>query len=345
MEKGDNKMDKIKFGVIGCGTVAGYGHIPAIASLKEAELFALADIDEERLKEVGAKYNVKHLFTEYRDLLKLQEIEAVTVATPLESHYPIVMEAAKYRKHVLCEKPISNDLREGQEMVEAMQKANRLLAINFELRLSDVAQEAKKELEKGSIGKPGIMRFIYLWSGPSWAGEERLDMLMEEGLGPIVDCGVHSFDLARWLGKSEFKEIQADGVYLQGYPNPDHVVASCKLENGIMVVIEQSWVYTHKSEEKRSDRRYDIIGDEGVITYITDHENINDFLVYTKNKTIKKEYKESKHFERLYGKFVESIKKGRLEEDIASGEDGLKATEAALLALQSAKCSQKIKLS
>ena len=53
-------MDKIKFGVIGCGTVAGYGHI-LIASLKEAELFALADIDEERLKEVGAKYNVKHL--------------------------------------------------------------------------------------------------------------------------------------------------------------------------------------------------------------------------------------------------------------------------------------------
>ena len=76
-------MEKVRFGMIGCGTVACYGHLPALAVIPEIELVAVSDLNEARLAELKEKYNLEATYSDYHDLLARDDIEAVGIATPL----------------------------------------------------------------------------------------------------------------------------------------------------------------------------------------------------------------------------------------------------------------------
>ena len=254
----------IKIGVIGCGTVAGYGHIPGILEVPEIELAAISDLNAERLSELQNLHNIPDTYTDYNDLLARSDIDAVAVATPVQYHYPVVMAAAKAGKHVFCEKPIAESPEKGMEMVQAMNDAGKLLAINFENRVSDPFPEMKKLLDAGEIGNLRVMRFVNNWMGGRWASEERYRSLIIEGKGPIVDCGVHYFDMARWFSESEFANTTAIGVHIEDYPNPDHVIATCEMDNGVISLIEGGWAYTHNTPQHHVLYQIELIGDRGI---------------------------------------------------------------------------------
>ena len=93
---------KVKVGVIGCGTVAGYGHLPTVANHPDCELYAIAELDKTRLNEIGDKYSIpkERRFLRYRELLTVPELEAVTVSTRVEQHHQVVLDAAKSKKHI-----------------------------------------------------------------------------------------------------------------------------------------------------------------------------------------------------------------------------------------------------
>lgn len=337
-------MDKLRFGLIGCGTVAGYGHLPALTSLPEAELVAISDIDEERLTEFKAKYGIDSTYTDYREVLAREDIDAVGVATPLDQHHPVVMDAAAAGKHVFCEKPIAESVKQGEEMVGAMARAGKLLAMNFESRQSDPHPEMKKLLEQGAIGDLKVLRFVGNWQGGRWAGEDRYRMLITVGLGPIVDCGIHYFDLSRWYTASEFAEINAKGIHVEDYPNPDHVIATCKMSNGALVIIETGWAYTHNTPVHEANMRIDLIGTDGIIGYlhlqtsIEGAEERRELNVYSKDRCYRQPVSApAKAFDHMYSLFAKSVKQGTLI-GLPSGNDGVKALEAALEALRQARC-------
>lgn len=324
----------MRFGVIGCGIVAEWGHLPTIAALPEAELVAVADLDLERATEMGKRFGAKEVFQDYQQLLAIPEIDAVVVATPVQTHHRIVLAAAKAGKHVLCEKPIAPSLFEGKEMIRAMGEAGLFLGINFLLRESEPLVTIKEMVDKGLVGNLQVLRFIFNSPGPGWASQKRLESLMNEGLGPIFDCGVHYFDLARWLTGKEFLDVEARGVFTPEFENPRHVVTTCQMEDGIMAMIEESWLYTHGAKEGNRYRRYDLIGDEGTISYTTDTEEL---ILYRADGNQKLHIpKEQKGFTRIYQGFIESVKRHQ-NAGIIPGEDGIYAIAAALAALESAK--------
>ena len=336
-------MDKVRFGLIGCGTVAGYGHIPALTSIAEAELVAVSDINEARLAEVKEKYGVDSTYTDYRQLLGRDDIEAVGVATPLNRHHEVVVDAAAAGKHVLCEKPIAESVEKAAQMVEAMDGAGRLFAVNFELRHSEPNPTMKQLLDEGKIGDLKVLRFVGNWMGGRWAGDERYEMLITAGLGPIVDCGIHHFDAARWYTGSEFAEVAAKGVHVEDYPNPDHVMATCKMKSGVLVLIETGWAYTHNTPAHEAFSRIDLIGTDGVIghtswqTDIEGAETRNELSVYSKADCYRRAVpRMTKAFDTMYSLFARSVRQGRLL-DLPSGNDGLQALSAALDALGQAR--------
>ncbi|MGI6611795.1 MAG: Gfo/Idh/MocA family protein [Limnochordia bacterium] len=326
----------MRFGVIGCGTVAGYGHIPALAEHPETSLVALSDLNGPRLKELGAKHGVSRLYTDYRELLAQEDIDAVTIATPVTSHFAIAMDAVAAGKHVFCEKPITDTVERGWQLVKAAEDANRLLAVNFELRADAAHRLIKKAIDAGEIGNVRFLRLVYNWSGPRWAGIERHRLLMTEGKGPIFDCGVHFFDLARWFSQSEYSQVMANGLFMEEYPYPDHVVATCRMANGAVAVIDESWVFGHTvtSSERYHINRIDIEGDNG--TAFLEHLPGGKLrLVVQSPKGVRREdigYR--KAFAEMYNLFLASIAKGHLI-DLASGRDGVRAIEAANAALTS----------
>src|SRR5689334_12205379 len=97
----------IRYGVIGCGAIGQRRHIPEIAANKNAVLAALCDINEGRVQEVAEKYKVEQTFTDYRDMLKSVELDAVVIGTPNYLHAPQAIDSLKAGKHVLVEKPMA----------------------------------------------------------------------------------------------------------------------------------------------------------------------------------------------------------------------------------------------
>jgi predicted dehydrogenase len=332
----------MRLGVVGCGTVAGYGHIPALAKSSEVELVALSDLREARLQELGKKFGVKRLYADYHELLAQPDIDAVTVATPVGSHHEVVMAALRAGKHVFCEKPIASDVEQGKEMVTYAKQAGKLLAVNFEMRAYDLMSQTKALINAGEIGEVRYMRLLYNWAGPRWAGEDRHHMLMTEGKGPIFDCGVHFFDLARWFSGSDFKSISAAGLFVEGFENPDQVVATCEMENGALAVIDEGWVYAHTvtAPERRFVHRIDIVGTKGTITTDRSHGDLTTYVVQSAQGVKIEQSKEAKPFDRMYSLFARSIQAGYLI-DLASGQDGVAAVEAAQTALQKVLDSKK----
>ena len=99
-------MSKLRVGVIGCGSIAQFRHLPEYAANQDVELVAVCDIVEDRVKEIANKYGAK-AFTDYKELISSGEVDAVSVCTPNYLHAPISIEALNNGLHVLCEKPMA----------------------------------------------------------------------------------------------------------------------------------------------------------------------------------------------------------------------------------------------
>jgi predicted dehydrogenase len=341
---------KVKVGIIGCGTVAGYGHLPTAANHPDFELYAISELDKTRLNEIGDKYSIpkERRFLKYQELLMLPELEAVTVSTRVEQHHQVALDAAKSKKHIFCEKPVAPTVEEGWEMVEAARLANVILLIDLHNRVKSSVQLMLKYLRQNQIGKLHTIRMVHLWYGadnvPRADGRSRRDLLSEEGGGPIVDCGVHCFDLARLFAGSDYKKIHAIGQWVEKkYTNPGHVISSSIFKNGIIAVNEQSWVYTNTAKPKNVVHQIELIGTQGLISTNWDWDpklqKYHGEIVRLFNA---EGYKETMHdvgkpFEEMYHRFAQMIRTGVKDPDLAYGEDGILAMESAFTALNDCK--------
>lgn len=117
-------MVSLKVGVIGCGSIAQHRHIPEYLLNKQVELVAVCDINEERAAEIAEKYQAQ-AFTDYKELLKMDELDAVSVCTPNYLHAPISIDALNAGKHVLCEKPMATSKEEAEQMIQAAKKVGK----------------------------------------------------------------------------------------------------------------------------------------------------------------------------------------------------------------------------
>ena len=92
---------KIKVGIIGAGQVSQLQHIPGAQQSPHAEVVAVADTSKERCKEAAEKFNIPNTFSDHKDLLAMDEIDAVSIALPNFLHYPVTMDALKAGKHAM----------------------------------------------------------------------------------------------------------------------------------------------------------------------------------------------------------------------------------------------------
>ena len=109
----------LNFAIIGCGGVALQNHLPGLALCADVKVVAVCDSDEATLararEQTGAAISTLH----YQDIMKRDDVHAVIVATPNFTHAPIVLDAVRHGKHVLCEKPLALNLAEAKQMADA----------------------------------------------------------------------------------------------------------------------------------------------------------------------------------------------------------------------------------
>src|SRR2546423_7418127 len=108
---------RLRVGVIGAGV--GALHLAAYRQSPRVEVVALAGLDDERVRQVAAEYQVPQTFRDYADLLAVPGIDAVSVCLPNALHAPVTIAAVQAGKHVLVEKPLARTAAEGQTMIQA----------------------------------------------------------------------------------------------------------------------------------------------------------------------------------------------------------------------------------
>ena len=189
-------MDKIRIGVIGTGSISRE-HLSAYAKNPNVEIYALCDINEETLKRRAAEYGVTRLYTDCNEMLKLKEIDAVSVCTWNSAHAPCTIAALNAGKHVLCEKPMALNAQQAREMQEAAERNGKLLMIGFVRRFGNDCDILKNFIDADRFGEIYYAKATYLRRNGNpggWFGDKS-----RSGGGPLIDLGVHVIDLTRYL--------------------------------------------------------------------------------------------------------------------------------------------------
>ena len=145
-------MKKLKVAVVGVGNISE-AHIPAYLSNPDAELYALCDINRERLEAKGNLYGVSRLYTSEETMLReLPELDAVDVCVWNCNHASCTIMALDAGKHVLCEKPMATSAAEAEKMLEAAKRSGKLLQIGFVCRFGRDCAVVEDFRDKGFLG-------------------------------------------------------------------------------------------------------------------------------------------------------------------------------------------------
>ena len=119
---------KVRLGMIGAGSFSRE-HLEGIRGLKNAEIIAIADSIEERAKERAEAFAIPAYYTDYKELLARDDIDAVTLPLPDQVHCQVAVDALRAGKHVLCEKPMALDLDECKAMIAAARETGKQLMV------------------------------------------------------------------------------------------------------------------------------------------------------------------------------------------------------------------------
>jgi predicted dehydrogenase len=198
-------------------------------------------------------------------MIKTEKLDVVSVATPNKYHKSLTIAAFKAGCHVICEKPMAMNAKEGQAMVDAGQTAHKRLMIDFSYRFNDQSYALKKAVDSGILGdiyyartiwnrRRGIPRF------GGWFGQKSLS-----GGGPLIDLGVHRLDLALWLMNYPKPAWVMGSTYdpiasrlakqeKKKFDVEDFATAMIKFENGASLVLEASWAANIKPCEEMETR-------------------------------------------------------------------------------------------
>jgi predicted dehydrogenase len=270
-------LDTIGIGIIGSGGIARAAHMPAYCALQEqgVRMVAVADVSEEAAQRAAAEFDVPHVYDDYRDLLKRNDIHAVSVCTPNFLHLHPTVEALKAGKHVLVEKPLAMNAREGRQMVEAARRTGRKLQVGFMQRFGAGPQALKRFIDAGDMGDVYYARAHALRRRgiPAWGVFTQKE---KQGGGPLIDIGVHILDLTLWL-MGHPKPVSASGmtytkfgtraglVGLMGQWDPekytveDYGIGFVRFDNGATLTLEASFAANLEKDVFNTD----LMGTEG----------------------------------------------------------------------------------
>jgi len=257
--------DKVKIGIIGVGQI-GKHHIEQYQNLP-VELVAFADINEEELKRVAEQYGVKRTFTDFRDLLKVDEIVAVDVCLHNNLHAPVTIAALEAGKHVYCEKPIAGSYIDGKAMVETAKKTGRMLSIQLSTVFSVETKAAQRLIEDGRLGDLYYAKSVgYRRRGRPYVDGYGTSSFVQKGIaagGALFDMGVyHIAQMLYLLGNPAVQTVT--GATHQAIPMyPDRQISGkydveelgigfVRLAGGITLTLEESWALHIGAEGSRS---------------------------------------------------------------------------------------------
>ena len=282
---------KIRVGVIGIGRFSFTNHIPNLRKTGKAEVVAISRRNYQALKDAQKLLAVPRAYTDWRELLEKEELDAVIISTAHHVLAEPALAALNRGLHVLLEKPMALTSKDAWSIVRVAEHSSKVLVVGFKERCFGIWRTVKKALDDGCIGTIRQINVAYSQGGQFFWEPECLfpqsiqEYLRSQGIpdsfgfykplakdywrcnpterggGFFADGGSHKVDLALWLGGSYPVTVSAIAES-DGLPIEHHIVAQVKLANGILVSLGS---VDGVGEPLQFYSRLTVFGDRGVV--------------------------------------------------------------------------------
>ncbi|MDH7512557.1 MAG: Gfo/Idh/MocA family oxidoreductase [Clostridiales bacterium] len=303
-------MDKVRVGIIGVGYL-GMQHARILSYLEEAELKGVADIDFKKAMEIGNRHGVGY-FQNYEDML--DEIDAAIVSTPTSEHFSISMNLLRQGKSVLVEKPITETVEQGEQLVEQAKRDGLVLQVGHLERFNPAVEAVENIIRE-----------------PKFIEVQRLGSFSARSLDidVVLDLMIHDLDIIMAMIKDEVNTIRASGIHVLS-EKIDIANARLEFKTGCVATLTASRVHQGKVRKLRVFEptvyySIDYIDQEVKVFPLNGRQTDVKTLRIQKEEPLKKELRN----------FLESVQTGKISK--VSGEEGLRALRLAYSVLKEAE--------
>ncbi len=233
-------MEKTKVAVIGLGGIAQLVHLPILSKLMNVQISAVVDIKKNQLNSVGEKFNIEKRYTDHKEMLDKEEIEAVIIATPTNTHLEIALDCLKANKHILIEKPIARNVSEAKQINAASKKYKKQVMVGMNLRYRPDAMLMKSLVNSGELGDIFYIRCGWL---RKQSNEQKWFInKSQSGGGVIIDLGILILDLALWiLNDKKIKSVSVQKFNHNTKNVEDSAIGLVRFDDDRVISFEVSW--------------------------------------------------------------------------------------------------------
>ncbi|MBR2338280.1 MAG: Gfo/Idh/MocA family oxidoreductase [Clostridia bacterium] len=292
-------MEKVRIGMIGLGGVAHYGHLAGYLESTGYEITAVCDINEEHLHSMGDECGVPmdHRFTDYRDLIACEDVDAVDIATWNSVHCEIAKAAALAGKPFSVEKPVGMNYAESYDLQQTAAEKKVPSFVCLSWRYRPYTRYVKYLISGGKLGKLYHIYVRCIKESGLWPGrkrEWRFDK-SRAASGVLGDLGSHMIDIVRFWGQ-EFTSVYANsGIIIKERPSEetgeilpvdtdDWCNMIAELESGVSCTINLTRCATTVSDIIQ----FEVYGEKGRLVYT--YEGGEQSILFVDNETKKSEW-------------------------------------------------------
>ncbi len=332
-------MSKMVVGVIGAGRI-GKVHTQSILNfIPDVKVKYVADVFEgsrewvDKVGDVTFTNDVNRIFSD-------KEVKAVLICSSTDTHVKYIIEAAKAKKHIFCEKPVDHDIGRILEAKQAIEDNGVKFQIGFNRRFDHNFRKVKKVIDDGQVGK------IYFINITSRDPDAPPISYVKVSGGMFMDMTIHDFDMARFLAGSEVKEVYAKGAV---FVNPE-IGAAGDIDSAVIILtFENGAIATINNCRKASygyDQRVEVFGSKSKVEIANDTPST---AVISNGKGIISEKPLHFFMDRYTQSYVDEIKDfidaiANKKETPTNIEDGLKSVEIAYAAKRSLMSGLPVKM-
>jgi UDP-N-acetylglucosamine 3-dehydrogenase len=340
-------------GVIGAGDF-GQLHARIYSEIEGVKIVGVADIVEAKAEKVAKMYGAEW-YEDYHKLLKREDLDAVSITTTEPYHRDPAVAAAEEGKHILVEKPLATTIKDCDDIINAAQKAGVILMVGFENRFLPDYLYIKQYIQSNALGD-----ILFVFSRKS-TKKDTARMVKNRVTGKkfgseILEEDIHDIDVVLWWVNNQVKKVYAECIAKHLVKEMPYVedgwVVIARFENDAVAILESNWILPDNwspwqipSEWLKwgGDQRYEVIGTEGAVyldhfptrIYACDKEGWKFPFIW--ETYVPNMYGEiDGALKRELSHFVKCIRTGKKPIG-ATGEDGRKAVQLALAAIESAE--------
>ena len=328
--------ERIGWGIVGLGRIAGTEVAPAVAAAANSTLAAVVSRTAAKAEEFAAQHGAAAAYHDYRALLEDPAVDAVYIATPNALHADQVVAAAEAGKHVLSDKPLATTVAEAEHAVAACEAVGVRLGVTFQTRKHEGMSDIRDLIAAGDIGS---VRLIQVELGPGrklpqgWRTDPDL-----AGVGVMHNLGVHAYDLLRFLLGAEVVEATAVVDVEPGFEVDTLALSLLRFDDGALAYVNANQSLPNPQQDLT------VYGTEGTVfgRDVTRPNLTGGISVVGRDGRSERTVSSAGAFLATIGDFADAVIDGR--EPSPSGLDGLRSVELIDALARSARERRSIQL-